>query len=265
MKIKRIKMKGIIKTYFEDKQFGFIINEQEEEYFFHKSKIKSNKYNKIQKNMLVTFNDVETKKGLTAENVHIIDNKNITQNKYILPDTIYTSRYDHIQKWKTIFKSNYIIHMTDKGNPNQLKQNMMQIASDIGANCILELTYNSEEGSEPGTGSGTHYFTVHHYSGKFAFIAKKSTKGKSINKNQINQIDNKLLKDKEEIEKKYSASSIYSILLLIGFIGLLLYFNIDTLKGEKEFSWLSLVFPLIIFGTLAGSINNHTKCWIETS
>lgn len=254
-------MEGIIKIYFEDKQFGFIIDDNNNEYFFHKSKIQSNENKKIDKDFLVLFDFKETKKGLTAENIRITKKKHKAIIKYIEPDDIYITKYQNIKNWDTLFKSDYTIHMTDKGNPNDIKDNLKYIASKIGANCILELTYNSEEGSEPGTGSGTHYFTVHHYSGRFAFIAKKSSHGNTIDKNTISQIDNNLLKQKENIEKEYSANSLYGTILFIGFIGASLYF----ITENKEFNWVSLIIPLMIFGTLAGYINSHTKCWIDNS
>ena len=256
-------MKGTIKVYFEDKQFGFIVDDKEVEYFFHKSKVQENHSSVIQKGMQVIFDVKETKKGLTAEKIIVSKKKKYTTNKYVLPNTIYTSRHEHIEKWETIFKSDYVIHMTDKGNPHDLKQNLIDIASDIGANCILELTYNTEKGSEPGKGSGTHYFTVHHYSARLAFIARKSTKGILIDKNKIDKIDSRLLENSDDIIKRYSASSMYGLILFIGLIGLLVYLNIDVISGEKEFEWIGLIIPFVVFGTLAGYINNHTRCWIE--
>ena len=62
-------MKGRIKMYNENKGFGFILGEDEEDYFFHISKVKS--VTDIKRGMIVEFEASSNEKGKLATNIHI--------------------------------------------------------------------------------------------------------------------------------------------------------------------------------------------------
>ena len=253
-------MKGKIKAYFADKNFGFIVDYKGDEYFFHSSKIVANKFDKIKKGMSVTFDAKSTSKGMSAENIEIVKE---SKKRYILPDTVYTSKQYDIKGWKTLFRSKYTLHMTDRGNPKSVKKKMMKVAEQVGANAILNLSYIDEEGEESGEGSGTHYFTIHHFYGELAFIGKKSESGRIIDKQQLKNIDVELLASKESIEKEYTASNGWQMFVFFAAIAFALYLNVDVIKGEASFYWGSLVLPGILLAILLGDYNDHEKCWIE--
>ena len=63
-------MNGKIKFFNEKKGFGFIIGEDNKDYFFHVSKMKSEQV--PDKNQNVEFDTEETNKGLQAINVELM-------------------------------------------------------------------------------------------------------------------------------------------------------------------------------------------------
>lgn len=63
-------MNGIVKTLNEDKGFGFILGEDGNEYFFHKSAVEQGySFDRIVKRMAVTFEPTDSPKGPRAEDV----------------------------------------------------------------------------------------------------------------------------------------------------------------------------------------------------
>ena len=61
-------MKGKIKFFNEDKQYGFIIGEDDREYFFHKNDLHPNT-DSVKENDYVKFSDSKNDKGLKAFNI----------------------------------------------------------------------------------------------------------------------------------------------------------------------------------------------------
>ena len=63
-------MTGIVKFFNDEKGYGFIISDStKEEYFVHYSQIVMDGYKTLKEGDYVTFNLVETPKGLQAKNV----------------------------------------------------------------------------------------------------------------------------------------------------------------------------------------------------
>ena len=50
-------------------------------------------------------------------------------------------------------------------------------ARHIGATAVLAVEYSKTRGHEPGSGHGTHYFTIHHFHGHPVVVGKPSVNG----------------------------------------------------------------------------------------
>lgn len=66
-------MKGKVKRFDKDKGFGFIVGEDEKEYFFHFSEIVMEGFKTINPDTEVEFETSETEKGLRANHVVAIN------------------------------------------------------------------------------------------------------------------------------------------------------------------------------------------------
>jgi cold shock protein len=64
-------MQGIIKRLVKDKGFGFIADSKGTEFFFHQSALKNIKFDELEVGQEVEFEDVDSTKGLRAEDVYV--------------------------------------------------------------------------------------------------------------------------------------------------------------------------------------------------
>jgi hypothetical protein len=87
------------------------------------------------------------------------------------------SRSESVRGWETLERGNWIVHGTSEDSPDQARLNAIEAAKQVGANALLGLEYYKTTGSEPGTGKGTHYFTIHNFRGRVAVFAKRAASG----------------------------------------------------------------------------------------
>jgi len=189
---------GVIKTYLPDKNYGFIKGDDNKDYFFHNSSINKNDLHKICDGALVTFEQKATPKGYSATKILINSDSNI---KYKIPDDIYTSKNNYIKGWENVFISNWIVHSSSRKSPDEAKREIIESTKLVGANSILNLEYYKTTGSEPGTGYGTYYFTIHNFKGQLANIGKKSLNGE-YSKEDLSKIDTYAKELKEKLKEK---------------------------------------------------------------
>lgn len=64
-------MTGTIKKVDKEKGFGFILGQDKQEYFFHRSAVKNAEFSSLERGQEVTFEDSEGSKGLRAEDVYV--------------------------------------------------------------------------------------------------------------------------------------------------------------------------------------------------
>lgn len=67
-------MNGVVKRIARDKGFGFIQGNRQDggkDYFFHYTALKNIKFEQLQEGQEVTFEDVDTPKGLRAEQIFV--------------------------------------------------------------------------------------------------------------------------------------------------------------------------------------------------
>ena len=131
---------------------------------------------KLCEGLYLEFDQKATPKGYTAINISIVD-ENI-RFKYEIPENIYTTKDSIIKNWEFIERSNWVVTGSSRNSPDDAKYDMMQKAKKLGANALINMQYFKTTGSEPGTGRGTHYYTIHNFRGQMVNIAKKSTYGR---------------------------------------------------------------------------------------
>ncbi|MDY0238887.1 MAG: cold shock domain-containing protein [Campylobacterales bacterium] len=210
-------MRGIVKTYLSEKQYGFIKGDDGKDYFFHHSSFKNkNDIDKLCEGLYLHFEQKATPKGYSAIQIELVE-QNITIG-YEIPDTIYTSKNSDIKGWEVIEASNWIVHGSSRNSPDSAKEDMIHGARLIGANALFNMQYYKTTGSEPGTGRGTHYYTIHNFRGRAANIARKSPNGQ-YNLDDLRQINSnaKTLKT-SLVEKTTSAKNKRMLFWLIVFL-----------------------------------------------
>lgn len=204
-------MKGEIKVYFEDKLFGFIKGDDGKEYFFHKKQFKNiNNENLLKKYQRVSFQTESTQKGLAAKLIDFIKNEQKQNNEdlYTVPDSIYTSKTNKVNGWDTLETSDWTISCEGSNVAiDDIKEEVMQRARNLGANAVVNLRYSKRTDSEiSDSGRGTHYYSVHSFTGIPVNIGKKSRNG-IPKKKIISDINENCSNLKEILLNKSSESS----------------------------------------------------------
>jgi len=171
---------GVIKTYLSQKQYGFIKGDDGKDYFFHQSGFKDkSKVNKICGDLVVIFEQKATPKGYSAVKIDI-ENISDEHIKYIVPDTIYTSREYNIKGWDIIDLSKQTIYGSSRNSPDFAKDELKKNARYYGANAVINMQYFKTTGSEMGSSFNifsTHHYTIHNFKGQLVNIGKRSAQG----------------------------------------------------------------------------------------
>ncbi len=71
VKREKKKMRGTVKTFNVEKNYGFIKGEDGKEYFFHASAVKNGQAADVGRGVEVEFEDAEGSKGPRAEDVYL--------------------------------------------------------------------------------------------------------------------------------------------------------------------------------------------------
>ena len=210
-------MTGTIKTYAEEKQYGFIKGDDGKDYFFHRSAV--DKKDKICEEALVHFEQKVTPKGYSALNIKI--DSQIKGIKYIIPDEVYISKERNVKGWDTISLSNWTISGSSRNSPDEAKQIMMQRTANLNINALTNVKYGKTTESEAGTGKGVHYYSVHHFIGVPTNIGRKNLKG-TVKKEDLDEIDSYLEKVKVKLEEKTS-ENLRSLWIIIAVITVIVW------------------------------------------
>jgi len=197
-------LRGTIKTYLPEKQYGFIKGDDKKDYFFHHSSLANKKQiNKLCEGLYLEFKQKATPKGYSAVEIELLEQDiNIG---YEIPKTVYTSKNSHIKGWEVIDYSNWLVHGSSRHSPDDAKEDMIDNAYLIGANTLLNMQYYKTTGSERGRGQGTHYYTIHNFKGRAANIAKKSPNAE-YTLDELKMINNDAKELKSELSQKSSSA-----------------------------------------------------------
>ena len=193
-------MTGIIKTYLDEKNYGFIKGDDARDYFFHTSSIDRHDLHKVCEGALVSFDQKATPKGYSAIKISVG-----SAVKYVLADTIYASKSDRVKGWDIIDLSDWLVHGSSRHSPDEAKKDMLLGVDLVRANAALNMEYYKTTGSEAGTGNGTHYYTIHNFRARPANIGRRSLTG-SFSKNDLVGLNEHAGKLKSELVKKTAAA-----------------------------------------------------------
>ncbi len=169
-------MKGVIKTYLPEKKYGFIKGDDGKDYFFHESEFKDKSHiAKLCEEAFVNFDQQATPKGYKAKGCSLINPAEVLT--YIVPDEFIASRSNGVRGWDIVEHSDWIVYGTSRNSPDAAKRDVINSATRVGANAIINLEYYKTTGSEPGTGKGTYHYTIHNFKGRLVTLAKRNSKG----------------------------------------------------------------------------------------
>jgi cold shock CspA family protein len=246
-------MQGTIKTFLPEKRYGFIKGDDGRDYFFHLDEFKNlSDHNNLCEGSLVGFDQQATPKGYKARKCFLVDATGVTT--YVVPDEFITSRSGSVSGWEVIEGGQWVVIGTSRDSPELAKRDAQGKAfQQLGANALLFLEYYKSRGSEPGTGRGTYYFTIHHYRGVAAILAKKSAHGKYPLEDLkgLNQRAGKMedrLGENKRIAKRNallwgSVLSVLSIVLIAGagmlgvFLAIALWLLFQN-ANRQDYDWL---------------------------
>jgi cold shock CspA family protein len=240
-------MQGYVKTFIPEKGYGFIKGNDRKDYFFHQSDFKTHpKEREIFDGAKIDFEPKATPKGYRATQCIIIS-IGVIRDSFELPHDFIKSKSERVNSGLTIIeKTDWIIHGSARGAPEGAKLIAIERAQSIGANALLNLQYYTTTGSEPGTGKGTHHFTIHNYRGTPSVVAKKITNASktkeelSIVSSNAHQLKNKL-KQKTNSEMKKAR-----------WIWLAVWISAFTVADKIPY-----IIALFVLGAIFGSSSYH--------
>jgi len=268
---------GKILSYIETKGYGFIAGNNGKKYFFHISNV-NEKEPDIVDNTNVSFNEVATEKGYSATDINLLTNISTQDNGlYEAPETIYISKEDSVKGWKTLEKSQWAVKSSDK-DLDTAKEEIIDYASLLGGNALVNYRYSKSRGSESTSGGGTYYYTVHNFYGEVVNIGKPSLNGvhKTTDFNQINETA--LYYWESALAKTVKSFRYGRISLFLAFLGALyLYFftlpvfdihffshAFSNMTLEKDRNLISLGFGIFfIFIIIRKIFYNNYANWLQ--
>lgn len=214
-------MKGTIKTYLPEKQYGFIKGDDGKDYFFHENEfINKQEITNICEEAFVKFDQQATPKGYKAKMCMLLEATEVST--YVTPSEFLTSKNNKIKGWDVIEVGQWLVHGSSRDSPEHAKKEVQSRAKNLGANAVLELTYYKTTGSEPGTGKGTYYFTIHNFHGRITVLAKRNSQGK-LKENNLLGVNRKAERMKSLYDDENSSNKkrdiyvwISSALLILG-------------------------------------------------
>jgi len=234
-------MKGIVKTYLPEKKYGFIKGDDGKDYFFHERCFKDKRdIGKICEESFVGFDQQATPKGYRAISCYLISSEDVLT--YAVPDEFIASKSNGVRGWDIIEHSEWKVYGTSRDSPDAAKLDAIDSAKRIGANALVNLKYFKTTDSEPGTGKGTYYYTVHNFHGCAVMLAKKSARG-GYRSNELLGINHraeslKTMLDAKTAKSKKKRNIIWLIMICLSCI---------AIGTEPKFIFLWLILG-VIFG-----------------
>lgn len=213
-------MTGSIKNYLHQKKFGFILGDDNNDYFFHENGlISSNQVSQIVDGALVEFDPSVSPRGYKANKVSIKSMNTVA--KFIVPDSIITSKTDTVNGWEILQECEWVITASDKGDPDNVRSTLKKLARSIGANGLTYMNYQKSTGSE-----GNYQFTVHNITGRPVVLGKRNLSGE-YGINDFPDINATCTAYKKKCNEEYAsakASYVKSLKIGLGFTAILTVF-----------------------------------------
>ncbi|TDO98774.1 cold-shock protein [Marinomonas balearica] len=243
-------MKGRVKTFLPEKGYGFIKGDDSKDYFFHKSSLSNlSDERNICEEVFVTFEQFATAKGYQARSIKIVKAEDVTT--YIAPNKFLYSKSFSVKGWEVLETSCWKVIGASRNSPEEARKIALVRARNLGASGMVEFEYFKTKGSEPGTGKGTYYFTVHNYRGRPAMLVKKNASS-TLRKSSFIGLNDKVrsekirlrsLTEQSKAQARRKWKKLFLCSLLVGFIYypaafVLLFLGLFIIRSEDYDSWL---------------------------
>lgn len=230
---------GHIKNYLLEKKYGFIAGADGKNYFFHLIDVLNvQNGGEIIDGLEVQFEPGLSEKGYRASRIYILDLNKIVS--YITPGEIITSKSNEIRGWEILRTCDWLVVAEDKGDPDVVREKIKHLCSSLGGNGVVNLTYEKKKGSE-----GNYEFTVHAFSGRPVYLAKRSVNG-YISKNEFPDLnaacqveENEIIANIHKEREKFESARLKITTILFSVATVLpFFFGIVAI-------WFSVFFALI--------------------
>lgn len=225
-------MEGVVKSYVAEKRFGFIDGADKKSYFFHINDFSAKpETGSVPDGALVIFDPAPTPKGLAAKRLKLASKQAI---EWVAPSDFLMLREDEPKRGRLVSDVSAVT-VTGRGSPEELRWQLRRIATKIGGNAIVGMTYRKSTGSE-----GNYQFTVHNISGRPALImeGRMTTDLTAVERSERNcemmaaaleQGHNVYLDNLAELEKKRRQCAVRnSVIILILVFGWPIYIVLKT-------------------------------------
>lgn len=230
---------GIVKSFVEEKGYGFIQTEQKS-IFFHLNDVHFDDMDKIEIGQAVKFDEIPTPKGNKAVDISIAK---INDLKFVYPDKPIISFGKHKlpDGYVVLDESDYEIFVNLR-DPNKLERYIQHDLAILGANAAINIEvdrYTAEEDSD--SGHGTHYYTVHRFVGKLARVGKICSKGqpysaKDLNSTVVEIYNNRILFSKTQRARVFKALAISSPFFYIASVLYFFFISEYSFSGSLIYS-----------------------------
>lgn len=166
-------MTGQIKTFLEEKGFGFIKGDDGKDYYFKGKNVIGLQPKEIIDGTYVEFDTTATPKGYAALSIKPLEQIKMENMRYSFPsgpmisnDTSFKDRYE------VITSSESTIRGYSKDSPDKARKLLKERLDWCGINAAINVQYYKTTGS-----SGNYQYTIHNVRGNVALIAKKDPNG----------------------------------------------------------------------------------------
>lgn len=239
-------MKGTIKTYLPEKNYGFIKGDDGKAYFFHESEFRDKSHlSKLCEEAFVNFDQQATPKGYKAKNCSLINPSEVLT--YITPDEFIAAKSSSVRGWDVIEYGNWIVHGSSSDSPDTAKRDVINRATSIGANALIKLEYYKTTGSR-----GNYKYSIHNFRGRIVSLAKKNSKG-NYRKKELSGLNQRAEALKKKLVEQTKASKRKSNIIWL-VIAILSLFALATEPG--------FIIALIIIGFISGRSTDYDY-WLE--
>jgi len=217
-------LKGKVKGFLPEKGYGFIKGDDRKDYFFHRNDLQNpNDERQIYDEVFVSFTQAVTPKGYKAKQVELINADAV--DIYIYPDKFLYFKTSTVRGWEIVEASSLRVIGTSRQSPQAAREITLKRARNLGASGMIQLEYIKTRGSEPGTGRGIYYFTIHNYVGRPMTLAKKNASS-SLPRSHFLGLDTKVRGEKTKLQAM-----------------------IEESKAQAKKKWLNLA-PVALIGGL---------------
>lgn len=221
---------GTIKSYSDDKKYGFIQSENGESYFFHFNDLEDDSF-KPKVGLFVSFDDIPTPKGMAAKKI-----KNDDSFKKIYTsadkDKFFMKKSDSFgDDFEIVYKGK--IFYSESKDPNEALDSMINQAKIYGFNSLINVKRTRRTGSKMSSSGnfGSYKFTIHGYTAIPALVKKI---GYSNNQEKIKDSDDALNKEISLLKQKnlddIGLGSSWGSFIVYGIIIIIIFFIIKIFQ-----------------------------------